>query len=150
MYPILITLTGHLGEDPRQFSTRDGTDGIELRLALDMPSRTGGDRYTKWVKVTAYGVLATRTAQSVRKGDRVIVQADDVTAEAWLSKDNGQPRGGVCFRACDIAASMRFDTLTTGRLDRKNSREAAANGEPTNLPAHEEAEARVLAGVTGS
>jgi DNA-binding beta-propeller fold protein YncE len=30
---------GRLGDDPRQFTTRDGSAGVELRLALDLPSR---------------------------------------------------------------------------------------------------------------
>ena len=40
MNPISITVTGRLGDDPRTFTTRDGTPGVELRLALDLPSRT--------------------------------------------------------------------------------------------------------------
>ncbi len=42
MNPISITVTGRLGDDPRTFTTRDGTDGVELRLALDLPARTPG------------------------------------------------------------------------------------------------------------
>jgi single-stranded DNA-binding protein len=152
VFPITATLTGRLGEDPRPFTTRDGTDGAELRLALDMPSRTGGETYTKWVRVNAFGVLAARTAASVRKGDLVTITAHDVTADAWMSKDKDkpEPRATLTFRATDIAASMRYDTLTTGRADRQAARAAAANGDATSLPAHEEAEARVLAGVTAS
>ena len=42
MNPISITVTGRLGDDPRTFTTRDGTDGVELRLALDIPARGPG------------------------------------------------------------------------------------------------------------
>ena len=147
MNPIQITVTGRLGDDPRTFQTRDGGDGVELRLAIDIPGRNG-DSLTRWVKVTAYGVLATRTAQSVRKGDRVMVTADDMIAEAWAATGNGEPRGRITLRARDIAASMAFDTLRTGYAARKAARAAAASGEPTDLPAHEQAEAHVLAGLT--
>lgn len=154
MNPISITVTGRLGDDPRQFSTRDGTDGVELRLAVELPGRGGGDSITRWIKVTAFGVLATRTAESVRKGDRVTVVADDLMAEAWLSKPiagtAAEARAGIRLRARDIAASMAFDTLRTGYAARKAQRLAAANGEPTDLPASEQAEARVLSGVTAS
>jgi single-stranded DNA-binding protein len=148
MNPITITVTGRLGDDPRQFTTRDGTDGVELRLAVDLPPRGSGDGITRWVKVTAFGLLATRTAESVRKGDRVTVLADDLTAEAWAATGSGEPRARVTLRAREIAASMAFDTLRTGYADRKASRQAAANGEPNDLPAAEQAEARVLRGVT--
>ena len=148
MNPITVTVTGRLGDDPRSFTTHDGTAGVELRLAIDLPSRTG-DNITRWVKVSAYGLLATRTAESVRKGDRVTVIAEDLLAEAWLSTgDEHQPRARVTLRAREIAASMAFDTLRTGYAERKAARQAAANGQPTNLPAAEQADARVLAGVT--
>ena len=151
MNPISITVTGRLGDDPRTFTTRDGTDGVELRLAVDLPPRGGsGDGITRWVKVTAFGLLATRTADSVRKDDRVTVVADDLTAEAWAATGSGEPRARVALRAREIAASMAFDTLRTGYADRKNARQAAASGEPTDLPAGEQAEARVLRGVTAS
>ncbi len=149
MNPISITVTGRLGDDPRTFTTRDGTDGVELRLALDLPARTpGGEGPTRWVKVTAFGLLATRTAESVRKGDRVTVLADDLLAEAWAATASGEPRARVALRAREIAASMAFDTVRTGYADRKAARAAAAKGEPTDLPADEQANLRVLRGVT--
>ncbi len=149
MNPITVTVTGRLGDDPRTFSTRDGATGVELRLALDLPSRIpGGDGITRWVKITAYGHLAERTAASVSKGDRVTVIADDLIAEAWTSTSNGEARGRVSLRAKEIAASMAFDSLRTGYAARKAARQAASNGEATDLPANEQAEAQVIAGVT--
>lgn len=150
MNAISITVTGRLGDDPRTFTTRDGTDGVELRLAIDLPARGSGDGITRWVKVTAFGLLATRTASSVGKGDRVTVVADDLTAEAWSANGSGEPRARVALRAREIAASMAFDNLRTGYAARKNARQAAANGEPSDLPADEQAEAEVLRGVTAS
>jgi single-stranded DNA-binding protein len=145
---IAITVTGRIGADPRTFTTRDGTPGVELRLAIELPSRTpGGDGITRWVKVTAFGLLASRTADSVIKGDRVTVIADDLMAEAWTGND-GKPRATLALRARDIAASMAFDTLRTGYQARKAARLAAANGQPTDLPAADQADAEVLAGVT--
>jgi hypothetical protein len=45
---------------------------------------------------------------------------------------------------------MTFDSLRTDYAARKAARQAAANGEPNDLPASEQAEARVLRGVTRS
>ncbi|MFI5067543.1 MAG: single-stranded DNA-binding protein [Streptosporangiales bacterium] len=149
MNPISVIVTGRLGDDPRTFTTRDGTTGVELRLALDLPSRVpGGDGITRWVKVTAFGPLADGTAASVGKGDRVTVLADDLTAEAWAATGSGEPRARVSLRAREIAASMAFDSLRTGYAVRKAARAAAANGQPNDLPAGEQAEAQVLSGVT--
>jgi len=151
VHPITVTVTGRLGDDPRRFTTRDGTAGTELRLAVELPGRSGGDNITRWVKITAYGLLATRTAESVRKGDRVTVLADDLLAEAWLAT-TGEPRpcARVSLRAREIAASMATDTVRTGYAARKAARAAAANGQPNDLPAADQADARVLAGVTTS
>ncbi|MGA2830195.1 MAG: single-stranded DNA-binding protein [Streptosporangiaceae bacterium] len=148
MNPIAITVTGRLGDDPRIFTTRDGITGIELRLAVEIPGRDN-QNLTRWIKVAAFGVLASRTAESVRKGDRVTVLADDLTVDTWLSTgDNPQPRARASLRARDIAASMAYDTLRTGYADRKAARTAAANGQPNDLPASEQADAQVLAGLT--
>ncbi len=152
MNPITVTVTGRLGDDPRSFTTHDGTAGVELRLAIDLPGR-GGDTITRWIKVNAFGLLASRTAESVRKGDRVTVLAEDLLAEGWVGTDDeGRPRASarVTLRAREIAASMAFDTLRTGYAGRKAARRAAANGQPNDLPAAEQADARVLAGVTAS
>jgi len=68
-------------------------------------------------------------------------------ADAWLPEGSSEPRAKITLRARDIAASMAFDNLRTGYTARKAARAAAANGEPTDLPAHEQAEAEVLAGL---
>ncbi len=128
MNPIQITITGRLGDDPRTFRTRDGSDGIELRLALEIPPRGSGQPGTRWIKVTAYGLLASRTAESVRKGDRVTVIADDMIAEAWTASENGEPSARITLRAREIAASMAFDSLRTGYAARKAAR-ASPNGQ---------------------
>jgi single-stranded DNA-binding protein len=147
--PITVTVTGRLGDEPRSFTTHDGTAGVELRLAVDLPARTGGEGVTRWIKVSAFGLLASRTAESVRKGDRVTVIAEDLLAEAWLSTDGeARPRARVSLRAREIAASMAFDTLRTGYAGRRAARQAAIDGQPTDLPAADQADARVLAGVT--
>ncbi len=51
---------------------------------------------------------------------------------------------------CRFPTSMAFDTLHTRFAARNAARAAAANGEPAGLPADEQAEARVVAGVTPS
>jgi hypothetical protein len=54
---------------PRTFTTRDGTTGVEPRLARDLSSRVpAGNGITRWMKVTAFGMLAERTAASADEG----------------------------------------------------------------------------------
>jgi single-stranded DNA-binding protein len=151
MNPISVTVTGLLGDDPKLFDLKNGGQGLELSLALELPARgPGGREITRWVKVKAFDRLATSTAASVGKGDRVIVIAHDITVDAWTDKSSGEPRGRVVLVASDIAASMLRDTVRTGYADRKAARLAAANGQPNDLDGAEQAEMRGLAGVTTS
>ena len=126
---------------PATFSTRDGTDGVELRLAVELPARGGGDSITRWIKVTAFGVLATRTAESVRKGDRVTVTGRRPDRRGLAAKPTAgtarEARAGIRLRARDIAASMAFDTLRTGYAARKAARAwpPPTASPPTSRPA---------------
>ena len=150
MNPISITVTGRLGDDPRTFTTRDGTDGVELRLALDLPARgTGGDGITRWVKVTAFGLLADphrRVGPQGRPGHRPGRRPDRRgvgRAPAAASRARGS--------ACGPGRSPRRWPSTACAPATPPARPpapAAANGEPNDLPAGEQAEVRVLRGVT--
>ena len=139
---ITVTVTGNLTDDPHTFQTRDNTTGCELRVAVNLPSRTAtGDGITRYLKVTAFGVLAIHAAESVRKGDRVTIQGHDLTSEAWLGMGDGQPRSKVAIRATEIAVSLRYDTAATGRATRATQRDADPQVQ---------AESAVLNGVTAS
>ena len=117
MNPIQITLTGRLGDDPR---TLPHPRRLRRRRA---PHRSRGSR-PQTASPSPAGSRSprsassrTRTAESVRKGDRVTVIADDMIAEAWAANGSGEPRARVTLRAREIAASMAFDSLRTGYAD---------------------------------
>ena len=65
----MITVTGNLTDDPHTFQTCDNTTGCELRVAVNLPSRTGtGDGPTRYLKVITSGVLAIHAAESGAQG----------------------------------------------------------------------------------
>jgi len=152
---INIAVTGKLGGDPRLGTTKNGKAWTSFSLAADVPSRTGGgDREfeTRWYKVWCYGALAEHVAQSLVKGDRVTVRADDVSCRAWTDDSpEHKPRAQVELKAYDVAASMRFETLVTAKAARQASAPAdsttagadpwAGGGQAGQVP-------DVLAGVT--
>jgi single-strand DNA-binding protein len=151
---ISITVTGKLGGDPRLGTTKNGKAWASFSLAADVPSRTGGgDREfeTRWYKVWCYGALAEHAAQSLVKGDRVTVRADDVSCRAWSDDSHDRkPRAQVELKAYDVAASMRFETLVTAKAARQGSAQAdsttaadpwTGDGQSSEVP-------DVLAGVT--
>jgi single-stranded DNA-binding protein len=137
---ITVTVTGNLTDDPHTFTTRDNTTGCELRVAVNLPSRTGtGDGPTRYLKVVTFGVLAIHAAESVRKGDRVTICGHDLTSEAWLGNGDGQPKSKVAIRATEIAVSLRYDNATTGRATRAAQHATGPQAQ---------ADAAVLNGVT--
>jgi hypothetical protein len=149
---ISITIDGVLYNDPRPFTTSSGTPGVSLWLEVTPPDRgTGGDSKPRYLKALAFGTLAVNVAASLSANDRVTVRADDVRAEAWRPKD--QPRDDDSIRSCvtviarTISPSLMHDTVTTGSATRRGIRAAAANGQGGDLPAGEQADLRVLAGV---
>jgi Single-strand binding protein family len=153
--PISLTIDGVLCNDPRPFTTNAGTAGVSLRLEVTLPDRgSSGDSKPRYVKALAFGTLAANVAASLSANDRVTVRADDIRADAWRPKD--QPRDDDSIRSCvpviarTISPSLMHDTVTTGSTTRRAVRTAAANGQGGDLPAAEQADLQVLAGVAAA
>jgi single-stranded DNA-binding protein len=135
---ISLTVTGRLGDAPVQGVTKNGKVWASFSLAADVPSRNSasGEREfeTRWYKVWTYGVLAEHVAASLVRGDRVTVRADDLTCRAWTDDSpERKPRAQAELRAYDVAASMRFETLTTAKATRSgtaHTETAQADGDP--------------------
>jgi hypothetical protein len=154
-----VTVTGILAYEPELKQNQNG----DPRLTLTLKVSTRANR-TRWIKVTAYGLLAVRSAESYHEGDRLTLRGDDL--DSWGRIDdrdsdsrfrgNAQDEGPriqtwVYIIAYDIAASTQNDTVTTGRAMRQ-----ALQGDPTTEPgAHfpeisseERANREVIAGVS--
>ena len=148
MDTLSITVTGRIGDEPYVTTTRSGHPMVTLRLAVEVAPRTAGaEGKTRWYKVMAFGALADHAADSLHKGERVVVRADDMSTDTWLP-DDGKPRGTVVLRAYDIGPSLVFDTATTGYTARKTASSAAGIPEQSPVPAEEQASPRVPAGAT--
>jgi len=149
METISITVTGRVADEPYRGTTSTGAALTTLNLEVSVPPvSAGADPGTRWLRVVCFGILATRVADSIQAGDRVTVRASDLSTRAWVSDTTGKPAARITLRAYDIAASMLTDTLTTGQATRRHQFRAAASGEPSSLPASEQADAQVLAGLT--
>jgi single-strand DNA-binding protein len=145
--PISITVTGVLYNDPSPFTTNSGSVGVSLWLESSLPPRGGGgEGVSRFMKIKAFGTLAANVTESLHRGDRVTVRGTDLRAEAW--EKDGQTRSCVVVTASDISASLLRDTAVTGRAAKRASAQAAADGKPADLPASEQADLQVLAGVT--
>jgi single-strand DNA-binding protein len=123
------SVAGRIGDAPWFGTTKNGKPMASFSVAAEIPSRVpGGDSDTRWYKVWAYGALAQHVADSLAKGDRVIVRYDDITYRLWTDDSpERRPRAQVELKAYDIGASMRFDTLITARAARQGNALAVAD-----------------------
>jgi single-strand DNA-binding protein len=120
---ISVTVSGRIGDAPKYGTTKNGKPMASFSLAAEIPSRIpGGDAETRWYKVWTFGALASHIADSLVKGDRVTVRADDITYRVWTDDSSeARPRAQVELKAYDVAASMRFDNLVTMRASRNGA-----------------------------
>ena len=68
----MITVTGLVAGKPRYMTTHDGVQVVSLRLASQR-SEDGAAATTTWYTVFVIGEAAPGVAESIRKGDRVVV-----------------------------------------------------------------------------
>ncbi|HEY7822024.1 MAG TPA: single-stranded DNA-binding protein [Acidimicrobiia bacterium] len=122
-----ITLTGRLGADPE---LRFGASGIAVLKArivtsgrkYDKESGKWSDVDTTWWSVSAFRELAENVAESLSKGDEVIVvgkvkQRDYETSE-------GEKRSVTEVTADHIGPSLRRASATVKRVNRTSSETA--------------------------
>lgn len=94
MFTETITITGLIATTPRHLITADGLPITSFRLAsskrtFDRASMEWKDGETNWFTITAFRKLAINTAESLHKGERVVVTGT-LKIRDW---DNGERNG---------------------------------------------------------
>jgi single-strand DNA-binding protein len=125
-----ITLTGVAATEPRHLVTADGLQISSFRLAstprrFDSAEKKWNDGDTNWFTVTAYRQLATNAAESIKKGDRVLVSGS-VRVREWESEES---KGTTV----EVEADAMGHDLTWGttQLTRQPHKADAASEPPT-------------------
>lgn len=108
MFDTVMTLKGHIGNDPKYFESPGKTPYCTFRLAV----RTGKDGLTQWFTVKAFADLATNTAQSASKGMPVLVRGR-LDTETYTTTDNPQvPRTDLVIRADSLGVELSKGTVS--------------------------------------
>jgi single-strand DNA-binding protein len=81
----VTTIIGNLGRDPEVRATKNGSSVANLAVAVNEYRGKDQDPITHWYNVVAWGQNAL-TAESLEKGDRVVVVGKMVTRK-WEDKD---------------------------------------------------------------
>lgn len=111
------TITGLVATTPRHLITKDGLPITSFRLAssnrrFDRGRSEWVDGETNWFTVVAYRTLAKNTAESIGKGDRVIVSGELLIRD-W---DNGERTGtSVELSASSIGHDLSWGTTSFTR-----------------------------------
>lgn len=112
-----VTLTGLLGADPELRTSRNGHPWVTFRLGCTPRVRREGewvDDGTIWFTVHAWHSLARNAAESLKKGDRVIVTGR-MRVESWVGED-GRPRETKLIDAQALGPDLTFARASVRRL----------------------------------
>ena len=128
VYAYLIQNSGGTPEQvQKQFERRAENLRSSVRKINDPSAFKEQREKAMFISVQAWRGLAENAAQSVRKGQRVVIQGR-LDLNQWEA-DDGTARSKHRVIASDIASSMMFGTTEFTRVDRRAAAQIAANTE---------------------
>jgi single-strand DNA-binding protein len=114
------TIVGNLVDDPELRVTNTGTAVANLRVAVTQRIQHNGqwrDGETSFFRVNAWRDQAEHLADSVGKGDRVMVTGR-LRQRSWETPE-GEKRSVTEIEADEVGASLKF---ATAKVERASSR----------------------------
>jgi single-strand DNA-binding protein len=126
-----VTITGNLTDDPELSYTQGGAAVANFRVAVTPRVRDGNgwkDGETSFFRITAWRDLAEHLADSLAKGDRVIVQGQ-LKTRSWETPE-GDKRQMVEVTAEEAGPSLRWATAKPQRAAKATAGRGQATDEP--------------------
>ena len=126
-----VAITGNLTDDPEVTFTPNGTAVANFRLAMTPRVRQGDtwkDGDTSFFRITAWRDLATHLADSLSKGDRVIVLGQ-LRTRSWETPE-GDKRSVVEVTAEEVGPSLKWATAKPERTKANGRKAGQVNDEP--------------------
>jgi len=106
-----VTILGNLTRDPELRFTPSGAAVVGFGVAVNrnIQNKASGEWETEadFFNVTAWNKLAENCAESLNKGDRVIVTGR-LSQDSWEDKKDGSKRSVVKITANTIGPSLEF------------------------------------------
>lgn len=127
-----VTVVGNLTQDPELRYTSSGTAMANIAVAVN---RRYQDRNNEWQEETSFfrGTVwreqAESAAESLHKGDRVIITGS-LEQRSWETPD-GDKRSVIELRIDDLGPSLRWATATVN----KTARSGGSWGDAPSMPA---------------
>ena len=135
---IPVTIEGNLTGDPEHGASESGNEYARFTVAvndrrLNETTNRWEDAGTVYHRVVVFSQQSRNVANSLRKGDAVLV-AGDLRFGTYTDKESGQTRETRDIVADNVGASLKFASVNVERAPKANSPEAHASG-PIATPA---------------
>lgn len=119
-----ITVVGHLAWPPRVRTLAGGAVVADFRIATtprkqDKATGVWTDLETLWFGVTCWRNLAENCAESLTKGDRVVVTGR-LTTRSWVN-DKGEERSGLEIDATSVGFDLSRGPVVQRRVERSSA-----------------------------
>jgi single-strand DNA-binding protein len=111
-----ITVVGNITREPELKFLGSGNAAVKFSIAVNKRRKGKDGEYeesTSFFDVQAYGTLAENLANSVQKGNRVVVTGE-IEQRSWDDKE-GNKRSTVEITASEVGPSLRWATAEITR-----------------------------------
>jgi single-strand DNA-binding protein len=135
---IPVTIEGNLTGDPEHGTGESGNEYARFTVAvndrrLNETTNRWEDAGTVYHRVVVFSQQSRHVADSLRKGDAVLV-AGDLRFGTYTDTASGQTRETRDIVADNVGASLKFASVSVERAPKANSPEADTSG-PIATPA---------------
>ena len=116
-----VTLVGNCTRDAELRFTPSGSAIVSFGLAVNRKWQNRQsqewEEEVSFFDVTGFGSLAENAAESISKGDRIIVTGR-LRQETWDDKNTGDKRSKISVVADEVAPSLRWASAQVTRNER--------------------------------
>jgi single-strand DNA-binding protein len=115
-----ITVVGNITKEPELKFLGSGNAAVKFSIAVNKRRKGKDGEYeesTSFFDVQAYGTLAENLANSVTKGNRIVVTGE-IEQRSWDDKE-GNKRSTVEITASEAGPSLRWATAEITRTPSK-------------------------------
>ena len=124
-----MTITGNVTREPELRFTPAGAALCEFGVAWNLRKQNGDDE-AMFFNVTCWRSLAENVAESIDKGDRVIVTGR-LNWRSWET-DAGEKRQVVDIQAEEVGPSLQWASADVTRNERTDSGPSSNQGAPSS------------------
>ena len=122
-----VIVSGGIASEPelRFLSSGKAVTNFSLRIVTGKKGDNDDYAPSMFLDVTAWEKLGENVAESLHKGDRVVVTGK-LTEDSWQDKDTGAKRTKVKCVAFEVAADLSYATATVNQNERTQGGSAKA------------------------